>query len=327
MNRYNQTAPRARAVNALVLPSLLAACFSFITCFDNVNGAKKNLVFMSALQTAAIWTIPPGNVWPAAGQMTADHTTARLYVLNAIPAAAITQAKANLHIAYGHTSHGSQLVTGMDGLYEWRGATYAFNEGGSNGALDLREPLPGAYDLGNPDRTNWATATRAYLAAHPDINVIIWSWCGQVSGASEAEINTYLNLMNQLEIDYPNVRFVYMTGHLDGGGLTGDLHRNNEQIRSFCRTNNKMLYDFADIESFTPDNVDLRSMNPHDTCIYDRNGLADSGNWATEWQGAHIRGVDWFDCSAAHSEPLNGNLKAYAAWWLWARIAGWDGQF
>jgi hypothetical protein len=35
-------------------------------------------------------------------------------------------------------------------------------------------------------------------------------------------------------------------------------------------------------------------------------------------------GVDWYDCSSAHSEPLNANMKAYAAWWLWARLAGWD---
>ena len=33
-----------------------------------------------------------------------------------IPESAIEQAKANLHIAYGHTSHGSQLTTGMTGL-------------------------------------------------------------------------------------------------------------------------------------------------------------------------------------------------------------------
>ena len=32
------------------------------------------------------------------------------------PPAAIEQARAGLHIAYGHTSHGSQLTTGMTGL-------------------------------------------------------------------------------------------------------------------------------------------------------------------------------------------------------------------
>ena len=33
--------------------------------------------------------------------------------------------------------------------------------------------------------------------------------------------------------------------------------------------------------------------------------------------------VDWYKCSSAHSQPLNANLKAYAAWWLWARLVGW----
>ena len=33
---------------------------------------------------------------------------------------------------------------------------------------------------------------------------------------------------------------------------------------------------------------------------------------------------DWYSCSSAHSQPLNANRKAYAAWWLWARLAGWS---
>jgi len=48
------------------------------------------------------------------------------------------------------------------------------------------------------------------------------------------------------------------------------------------------------------------------------------GNWATEWQDSHTEGVDWYNCPSAHSQPLNANHKAYAAWWLWARLAGWD---
>ncbi len=64
-----------------------------------------------------------------------------------------------------------------------------------------------------------------------------------------------------------------------------------------------------------------------DTCAYDTNGDGTrDGNWAIEWQNAHEEGVDWYNITSAHSQPLNANMKAYAAWWMFARLAGWDGQ-
>ncbi len=254
-----------------------------------------------------------------------DHTSTKL---TDIPIESINQAKSDLHIAYGHTSHGSQLVTGMTGLYSWKGSLYAFNNHGTDGALDLRDtPFSGASDLGNPDRTAWADATRTYLDANPDINVIMWSWCGQVSAATEVDIDTYLSLMSDLEADYPDVKFVYMTGHLDGSGHTGNLHVRNEQIRAYCRDNNKILYDFADIETYNTDGVYFGDKHPNDACDYDSNGDDTlDANWAIEWQNSHTLDVDWYNCTSAHSQPLNANLKAYAAWWLWACLAGWDGQ-
>jgi len=255
----------------------------------------------------------------------ANHTIAKLSIL---PDNWIDSAKAKLHIAYGHTSHGSQLITGMQGLENWKGDQFAFNDGGSNGALDVDDyAFPGASDLGNPDRTSWESATRNYLnnPANNDVNVVIWSWCGQVSSATEADINTYLTLMNGLENDFPDVDFVYMTGHLDGTGVNGNLNQRNEQIRNYCLTNGKILFDFNDIESYDPDGNYYLDKDADDNCDYDSdgNGSRDK-NWAIDWQNTHTINVDWYDCSAAHSQPLNGNLNAYAAWWLWAKLAGWD---
>lgn len=252
-----------------------------------------------------------------------DHTTVKL---SNIPSEWISAAKENLHIAYSHTSHGSQLIDGMSGLISFKGESYSWNDGGTGGALDLHDYAMSG-DLGNPDRTTWAVSTRTYLAANPAVNVVMWAWCGQVSTAGESDINTYLNLMSSLEKDFPEVRFVYMTGHLDGTGLTGNLYQRNEQIRSYCKANDKILYDFADIESYNPDGLCFGDRKPDDGCNYDSNndGTADK-NWAVEWQNSHTQGTDWYTCSAAHTQPVNANMKAYAVWWLWARLAGWNGN-
>jgi hypothetical protein len=250
-----------------------------------------------------------------------NHTCIRL---SDIPSEWINAAKINLHIAYGHTSHGSQITDGMTGLVDFKGQAYAWNNGGTNGALDLHDYAMSG-DLGNPNFTQWEVETRNYIASNSDVNVIIWSWCGEVSGASEENINTYLDLMAGLEEDFPGITFVYMTGHLDGTGLNGNLHIRNEQIRTYCKNHKKFLFDFADIESYNPDGDYFGDKIPNDACDYDSNndGTRDA-NWAIEWQNSHTEGVEWYNCGSAHSQPVNANMKAYAAWHLWARIAGWE---
>lgn len=254
-----------------------------------------------------------------------DHTSIDL---DKIPLEWINKAKSDLHIAYGHTSHGSQLISGMNGLEEWKGSPYLWNNGPADESLDIRDMIM-AGDLGSKGDLAWAGATRSFLGdfRNEDINVIIWSWCGGVSTNTEQGIKAYLDEMNKLESEFPSVQFVYMTGHLDGTGLNGTLHKNNEQIRKYCRDNNKILYDFADIESYDPDGNYYLDKGADDGCNYDSNGDGQNdSNWAINWQNTHTEGVDWFNCSSAHSKPLNANMKAYAAWSLWSRLAGWSGK-
>jgi len=250
-----------------------------------------------------------------------------------IPESALNAARSNLHIAYGHTSHGSQLTTGMNGLVAFANGggkglslpadIFAWNNGGTSGALDLHDYAMGG-DCGYYPQ--WRDNTINYLASHGDVNVIIWSWCGQVdSKYREGKLHSeYLTPMAALETTYPAVKFVYMTGHVDHWD-DADNKAANQVIRDYCNTNGKILYDFADIESYDPNGTFYAF--PHDNCDYYVSSSGSRiGNWATTWRSSHTENVDWYSCSSAHSDALNANQKAYAAWWLWAKLAGWDGS-
>lgn len=241
----------------------------------------------------------------------------------------IERAKSSLHVAYGHTSHGSQLTEGMAGLVGFANGggkglalpadAFAWNNGGSGGALDLHD-----YALCNdvgyyPD---WVVCTSNYLddPANADVNVVIWSWCGQMSGkyAGGTLTNEYLAPMAAFEREYPHVAFVYMTGHVD---IWDDANNKAacEAIRAWCSASNRILYDFNDVEHHDPDGTYYEFVG--DDCgVYDGAGGSAIGNWATAWQASHAQDVDWYACGSAHSEPLNANLKAYAAWALWCRL-------
>lgn len=280
----------------------------------------RAMPFLLALLLAGAPAIAPAAAAPSArmSAIVADHTCLDV---EAIPLKWIDKAKKELRVLYGHTSHGSQVTSGMQAMTS---RAFEFDRTGAGGKLAYFE-IGG--DLGSGGDLRWAQTTRETLArADASFNVIVWSWCGGVSGNDEKGIQAYLDEMERLEREYEGATFVYMTGHLDGTGEKGNLHRRNEQIRAACRKRKAVLFDFADIESHDPDGNAFLALGARDDCSYTDPKTGARRNWAEEWVARHPRHGWSLPDRAAHTHPLNGAMKGRAFWWLLARLAGWDGK-
>ena len=226
-----------------------------------------------------------------------------------IPDSWINQVKSSLKIHYAHTSHGEQPLEGFSRLMA-ANPKYNYYPDNCNVPItpEYMSLMDGQYydssceTYISPDLF-WEgelglAMTRSVLNSF-DVNISMWAWCTQLNYYTQAEVQVYLNNMAQLESEYPGVTFVYMTGNAQSEEDQNRYDRNN-QIRAYCRQNNKILFDFADLD-----------------CWY--NGEQYTIN------GIPSEHPQYSGDEAGHTTYESCENKGRAFWWLLARIAGWAG--
>jgi len=221
-------------------------------------------------------------------------------------------------------SHGTQVPHGMVNL-ENEDATFdqTQNEGGipAGSGLKITRGQRSEYSSWTSgvgverywqgeSGKDWTRRTLDYHAGNGDtVHASLHTWCWDLRTWSEAQVNDYLASMETLEAEYPDVTFVYMTDTCDSTGSTGyNRWQRNQQIRAYCQANNKVLFDFADLESWSSDGTTQST--------YSYSGY-DVPTWHSDWTSDPYY-------NDGHINEAACTMKAKAMWWLLARLAGWN---
>lgn len=311
-------------------------------------------IFTFALSSCDKDNLDP-EIIPGSTTVIANDSVAHEAVLRSIPAEYINAARNDLHIAYQHTSHGTHVSYGMFGLPDFQdGDELRFaitNNNPQADKLDFRDYAMASYAASGEDasdlsrnETAFVQATRNYLddPDNSEINVVMWSWCS-ITG-HDVEGN-YLPGMQTLINEYgPGgskigsgsgkrenaVSFIFMTGHAESNNNVGDGKPANQArlIIDYCRENKFYCLDYY--------NIDTHDMNGNywEDAGDDGNSSA-GGDFYADWQSSHTVGEDYFEnrsspggpvtYGAHNTQHITANRKAFAMWYILARIAGWDG--
>ncbi|AKT43642.1 hypothetical protein [Chondromyces crocatus] len=256
---------------------------------------------------------PTGN---PADARTFDHT---LTGLEQIPESCINQIKSSDFVFhYVHRSHGGQITSGAESL-EAKNPLYGFEAEvlGIPDETDVLKVWDGmrTYEDSNRDEGYWSTpagieGVRAILSENPSIKYSMWAWSYEISAQTEQTVDQYLTVMSQLEEEFPDVTFVYMTGTAEEEYEGVNRTQRNQQIREYAQTYGKILYDFEDLDAWYGDDHSTRTVGGVEIPMEHPRYVVDDGSNGYEY---------------SHTTQESCENKARAFWVMVAALEGCAG--
>jgi len=238
-----------------------------------------------------------------------DHTS--VILADTIPDEYLNAAK-NYDVYLQHASVGHNIVDGLVSLktnprYDTEFTNSAWGANGAtvewyvnhNGIADNSIENPPTFekiDIFNTTMRNNDFATHIDIAIMKLCYIDIWA------GEPSELLKKYTDVMAALENDYKETRFVYFTMPLvwSQDSVSNSYRESyNNLLRAYCKDNNKVLFDFADIESHDP-----------------------SGNLITNDDGIPSLYSEYTQ-DGGHLWPEGADRVARAFWVLMAKIDGW----
>ncbi len=221
---------------------------------------------------------------------------------------------------FTHASVGGNMVEGMAELHASNPTRYPlqiFSEigtAGSEGASDYRASAAPAtttagtiYECsrGNPGWGNKLVCfSNSLVRSGWGANKIHFAMDKFCWIDPDANSTAYCRMMTNLEAQFPSVRLVYATIPLTGLKDSENNARNafNRSIRSFCAANDKLLFDVADLQAWSPQNIQQTYMSGSQTNQRMYSGYAVSpsgGDWHLNQAGQQRLALGWYAVAAS----------------------------
>jgi len=206
----------------------------------------------------------------------------------------------SLNILVGFLSHGGNILSGIEGIYDEYGAGFEL----PNYTRIAEEVI-----VENGSDPNWNS--RLFRAALDTgaYNVAMLAWCGGIVKSDSVEIMRYINWYDSLDNEYPSIKFVYVTDYINVYKDSALQYDNQTLIRDYCIENNKPLYDFGAIDLHLPDGT----LNDY---VYPGATYPGYCTWESNWCNAHPEDCFYNGFCEHCGTGYSCTRKGYAFWHL-----------